>query len=157
MNSADHGSARRRFLSLALRSLSAAAALCVVATPARAEQRDEAGAIANDILAMLDMQDYERLWDMYAGSFLKGRLDKDSFIASVAIGRASLGKRKSSSVLGIERSEKDAASGYEGPIYTVRIDSAYGQGRYLEQIVLVKEADGRLRLAGLWAKPTPPQ
>jgi hypothetical protein len=37
----------------------------------------------------------------------------------------------------------------------VRIASTYGQDRYLEQIVLVREADGRLRLAGLWGRLAP--
>ena len=151
------GPARRRFLFLTLRAASAAAALLGgVAMSARADDRDEATAVANDILAMLDTQDFERVWETHASAYLKGRLDRDGFIASVAIGRAGLGKRVSSSVAGIDRSEKDAASGYEGAIYTVRMTSTYGQDRYLEQIVLVREADGRLRLAGLWGRLAPP-
>jgi hypothetical protein len=157
MNPADFRPARRRFLVRTLRAASAAAALSGgIATSARADDRDEATAVANDILAMLDTQDFERVWETHASAYLKGRLDRDGFIASVAIGRASLGKRMSSSVSGIDRSEKDAASGYEGAIYTVRITSTYGQDRYLEQIVLVREADGRLRLAGLWGRLAPP-
>lgn len=157
MNPTDCGPARRRFLFLTLRAASVAAALSGgVATLARADDRDEATAVANDILAMLDTQEFERVWETHASAYLKGKLDRDGFIASVAIGRASLGKRVSSSVAGIDRSDKDAASGYEGAIYTVRITSTYGQDRYLEQIVLVREADGRLRLAGLWGRLAPP-
>jgi hypothetical protein len=37
------------------------------------------------------------------------------------------------------------------------MDSVYRQGHYVEQIVLVKEADGQLRLAGLWGLPTAKQ
>ncbi|HWS12504.1 MAG TPA: DUF4019 domain-containing protein [Rhodocyclaceae bacterium] len=156
MNPADFRPARRRFLVRTLRAASVAAALFggIVAT-AHADDRDEATAVANDILGMLDTQEFERVWETHASAFLKGRLDRDSFIASVAIGRASLGKRMSSSVTGIDRSEKDADTGYEGVIYKVRIASTYGQDRYLEQIVLVREADGRLRLAGLWGRLAP--
>lgn len=156
MTPAVCGSARRRFLFLTLRAASVAAALFGgVVTTARADDRDEATAVANDILAMLDTQDFERVWETHASAFLKGRLERDSFIASVAIGRASLGKRMSSSVTAIDKSEKDADTGYEGVIYTVRIASTYGQDRYLEKIVLVREADGRLRLAGLWGRLAP--
>ncbi len=149
------GPARRRFLFLTLRAAATAALFGGFLTSARADDHDDATAMANDILAMLDTQDFERVWETHASAFLKGRLDRDSFIASVAIGRASLGKRMSSSVVGIDRAEKDADTGYEGVIYTVRIDSAYGQSRYLEKIVLVREADGRLRLAGLWGRLAP--
>jgi hypothetical protein len=157
MNAADFRPARRRFLVLTLRAASVAAALSGgIVTTAYADDRDEATAVANDILGMLDTQDFERVWETHASAFLKGKLDRDAFIASVAIGRASLGKRTSSSVTGIEKSEKDADTGYEGVIYKVRIASTYGQDRYLEQIVLVREADGRLRLAGLWGRLAPP-
>jgi hypothetical protein len=158
MNQEVFRSARRRFLRLSLRAaLATALPLGSLATAALADDREQARNVANDILAMLDTDDFERVWDMHASNYLKSKLDRDSFVASVAIGRASLGKRMSSSVLGVELAEQDAASGYESVVYTVRMDSVCRQGHYVEQIVLVKEADGQLRLAGLWGLPTAKQ
>ena len=138
------------------RSLFAAllAILLAGARPVMADDRDDASAAANEILAALDQQAYELIWDKLVSEFLKTKSDKDSFVSTVAIGRANLGKLRESRLTEVVFAESDAKSGYQGRIYTVKFANAYANGKYLERIVVVKEGDGQYRLAGLWAIAT---
>lgn len=137
-----------------LRSLLIAlvAAVVTFAQTALADDRDDAAAAANEVLAALNQQQYEWVWDQMASAFLKRKTDKDSFISSVATGRANLGKLRESKVTDVVPSESDASSGYHGQIYAVEFANTYASGEYLERLVVVKEDDGHFRLSGLWGK-----
>ncbi len=44
---------------------------------------------------------------------------------------------------------------YQGTVYAVSYLNTYAAGRYLERVVVLKEKDGKFRLAGLWGTNAP--
>ncbi|SKC49257.1 DUF4019 domain-containing protein [Paraburkholderia hospita] len=125
---------------------------------AMAADQDDAAAAAKEILRYLQTAQYERLWDSDTSAFFKSKLTKDSFLANMTMGRAPLGEVKGSQFIDMSYAKVDPTTGYQGEIYAFNYLNTYAVGKFFERIVVLKEKDGKFRLAGLYGAPAkPPQ
>lgn len=121
--------------------------------PAMGSDTEDATAAARRVFDALGSQDYEKLYDSLCAQSLKKTLSKDDFVAQVAIARSRLGTPTSTTVVGAEEREADKTSGTEGRLWAVSFNNAYRKEQLRERLVMVKEADGQFRMAGIWATP----
>jgi hypothetical protein len=122
---------------------------------AHAGDPEDASAAASAILQSLNEQKYEFVWESQSSSYLRGKVQRDDFVSSMAIGRAQFGKLVETKMLNASSVDPDPNAGYDGKVFAVNYLNTYAAGKYLERVVLVKEADGRFRLAGLLGRNAP--
>lgn len=122
---------------------------------ARREPADETNAkrASQEILASLRQNQFDRLWDRQTSQFYKSRVTKQSFIANLTIGRAQFGSPGQSEFVDESYSQTDPSTGFRGEIYAFNYLNSYSVGRFYQRIVVVKENDGKFRLAGLRGAP----
>ncbi|OJU31235.1 MAG: hypothetical protein BGN89_20380 [Alphaproteobacteria bacterium 64-6] len=121
--------------------------------PAMANEQDDAINAARTIMRLFGEQRYREVWDRHASEFIRQRGTRDSFLAHLTMGRAQLGAVSGTRVIDVKFSSHDPSSGFKGRIYSVTFDSTYAVGQIYDQIVVVKDPDGRFRLSGFWATP----
>ena len=144
-------------MTTALRNLLLGALLALGPGLVSAADKEEAAQAAQEILASLQQQEFERLWDSQTSQFLKSQVKKESFIDSMTVGRANLGAASGAAFMQMTTAESDPASGFTGPIYAFNYRTSYVGGEFLERIVVVKDDDGEFRLSGLQGAPLPKQ
>ena len=144
-------------MNTALRNLILGATLALGAGVCSAADKDEAARAAQHILATLQQQQFEQLWDSQTSEFFKRQITRESFIENLTLGRQQLGAPGASAFMQVTMATSDPASGYTGEIYVFNYRNAYASGEYLERIVVVKDDDGEFRLSGLWAAALPQQ
>ena len=137
-----------------LRVISLCLAL-LVASAARGADGDDATQAADAILAALDDQRYESIWAHQSSQTLRDKVAKDDFVARIAIGRAQLGRIQNRKLVEVSSAQSAVPAGYQGTVYAVSYLNTYAAGRYLERVVVLKEKDGKFRLAGLWGTNAP--
>lgn len=117
------------------------------------DARDESDATkaANKILESIQQKKYEFLWDSQTSDFFKSQTTKNSFVSNMAIGRLQLGAPGKSELAGVAYSQ--SSDGFNGEIYSFNYVNVYAAGKFYERIVVIKEADGKFRMSGLWGAP----
>ena len=121
-----------------------------------ADEEGEAALAAREILASLQAREFEKLWNSQTSDWYKATLTRDSFLANLTIGRQQLGAPLGSpKLIDSAYSKSDPLSGFQGEIYAFNYLSSYTAGSFYERIVVVKEADGKFRLSGLFGAPAP--
>ena len=108
-------------------------------------------------MGLFGAQRYKEVWNSYASELIREISDEDNFLAHITMGRAQLGSYTQSDIVNVELFSHDQASGYQGRIYSVTFKNTYPIGIVYDRIVVVKDPDGRFRLAGFWAVPAPHQ
>lgn len=131
------------------------AIFALVASASFAGDKEEAEKAAKQILASLKGKSYDVLWETQMSDFFKSKMTKDSFLANMTIGRQPLGDLTTSKLVDMSYSQMDHATGTKGEIYVFNYLNTYNVGKFYERIVVIKEADGNFRLAGLWGSPAP--
>jgi hypothetical protein len=119
-----------------------------------ADERQDAIAAAKAIMASLTEKSYQHLWDEQTSNWFKQRINKDSFLANVTMGRFQVGKVKTSKVIDVTFTTTDPGSGFRGKIYTVNFSNSYETGDFYERIVVIEEG-GRFLMSGFNAVPAP--
>ena len=118
-----------------------------------AGDREDADKAAKSILSSLQSKSYETLWNSQMSEFFRSKVTKDSFLANLTLGRQQLGTLSESKFIDMAYSQVDPGSGMKGEIYAFNYLNTYTAGKFYERIVVVKEKDGKFRLAGLWGTP----
>ena len=118
-----------------------------------AADKDDAEKAAMEIVAALQAKQFEKLWTSLTSDLFKAKVTKDSFVANFTLGRAQLGPAGESKLIDSAYSQTDPASGFNGEIYAFNYLNSYAAGKFYERIVVVKEKDGKFRMAGLWGTP----
>lgn len=136
-----------------LRNLLFLVGLLALGSAAFSGDQEDAEKAAGEVLSSLQSRNYEKLWNTQMSAFFKSRVTKDSFLANMTMGRQQLGSPGESRFLDMAYSKSDPASGIKGEIYAFNYLNAYAAGRFYERIVMIKEQDGKFRLAGLWGSP----
>jgi hypothetical protein len=136
-----------------LRALLFAFLFAVMPLPSLAADQDDAAQAAKEILHSLREGQYTKLWDTQTSAFFKAKMTKDSFLANMSMGRQQLGKPGNSKFVDMAYSQSDPSSGTKGEIYAFNYLNAYAAGNFYERVVVIKEADGKFRMAGLWGSP----
>lgn len=127
-----------------------------LASSAAADDQDAAASTAaRDILRSIQGRQYEKLWNTQTSDWYRQKTTKDSFMAGITIGRQQLGPAVDSKFLDMQHSRIDPTTGYQGEIYRFSYLNTYGAGKFYEQIVVIKESDGKFRMSGLWWAPAP--
>lgn len=121
----------------------------------RAQDQADAKRAAQEILASLQHNQFETLWDRQTSQFYRSRVTKQSFIANLTIGRAQFGSPGQSQLIDESYSQTDLSTGFRGEIYAFNYLNSYANGRFYDRIVVVKKNDAKFRLAGLWGAPAP--
>ena len=131
--------------------------LCVAlaAGPVWAGEEDDARSAASAIRTAISNQDYEDLWNSRVSEFFKGKVQKTAFIQNLKQGRAQVGASRSVTPVSYTFAEVDPTTGYRGKIYSFDYHVKYEKAAFFERLVVVKDPDGRYRLAGAWANPAP--
>lgn len=131
--------------------------LCVafVAGPVSAGEEDDARSAASAVRAAISNQEYEDLWNSRVSEFFKGKVQKAAFIQNLKQGRAQVGVARSVTPVSYTFAEVDSMTGYRGKIYSFDYHVKYEKAAFFERLVVVKDPDGRYRLAGIWANPAP--
>jgi hypothetical protein len=80
---------------------------------------------------------------------------KDSFLANITMGRQQLGSPGEFKFVDMAYTQSDPTTGMKGEIYAFNYLTSYSAGKFYERIVVIKEKDGRFRLAGMWGAPAP--
>jgi len=127
--------------------------LLLASTSSFASDQDDAAKAAKDILKALQSGQYNTLWDSQVSEFFKSKMTKDSFLANMTLGRKQLGTPGETKFVDMAYSQTDPATGMTGEIYAFNYLNTYSAGKFYERIVVLKEKDGRFRLAGLWGAP----
>jgi hypothetical protein len=118
-----------------------------------AADQDEATKAAKDILASIQKQQFEKLWNTQTSEFFKSKMTKDSFIANLTLGRQQIGAPTETKFIDMAYTQIDPSTGFKGEIYAFNYLTTYSVGKFYERIVVVKEKDGKFRLSGLWGAP----
>ena len=87
--------------------------------------------------------------------FFRSKMTKNSFLANMTMGRQQIGAWTESKFIDMAYSQIDPASGTKGEIYAFNYLSTYTAGKFYERVVVIKEKDGKFRLAGLFGSPAP--
>jgi len=119
-----------------------------------AADQDEATKAAREILASLHDRQFEKLWNSETSDFLKSKVTEDSFFAELTIVRQQTGSPGESKFIAMAYSP-DPSSELTGEGYTFTFVNSYSAGRFYERIVVMKEKDGKFRLASLGVVPAP--
>ena len=122
-------------------------------TSVMASDQDDALKSSKNILTALQKKEFEMLWDNHTSEFFKSKTTKQSFLANLTMGRQQLGVADKSEFVDMAYAQTDAATGYKGEIYAFNYLNTYSAGKFYERIVVIKEKDGKFRLAGLWGSP----
>lgn len=128
--------------------------LFVTATPALAQQ-DKAQSAAESILKSLAAGQYRLVWDQQTSQWFRTHATEEQFLANMSMGRPQLGTLQKLSLVSMDHTNKDPVTGFEGDIYAVTFHSKYTAGEFYERVVVLKEADGVYRLAGIFGSPVP--
>lgn len=130
--------------------------LVAISSPGIADDQGDAALAAKEILASLQAKQFEKLWSSQTSDWYKANVTKDSFLANLTMGRQQLGAPVGSpKFIDMAYSKSDPPSGFQGEIYAFNYLSSYTAGKFYERIVVVKEADGKFRLSGLFGAPAP--
>ena len=74
----------------------------------------------------------------------------------MAIGRQQCGAPTAEpKFVDLKYAQSDPATGFKGEIYAFNYLSSYAAGNLYEQIVVLKEEDGKFRMYGVWWVPAP--
>jgi len=132
-------------------------AACVSALPAsvQAGEEDDARSAVEEIRTTISKQEFELLWDSHLSEVFKGGVRKADFLQNMRQGRAHVGLARAVTPMSYTFAEFDPTTGYRGKIYSFDFHVKYERGAFLERLVVVKDPDGRYRLAGIWANPAP--
>ena len=139
-----------------LRLLLIALLALLPAQGALADAGGDAKRAATAIRASIAAGRYEQLYDDQTSSWMKQRVNRQQFIASLQSGRAQMGPIVSETYLTSALMQEDPQSGYKGEIYSFDYKAKYAQASFYERIVVIRDADGAFRLSGLVAQPAPP-
>jgi Protein of unknown function (DUF4019) len=139
----------KKSLAVLFVSLSLAMPLCVQAQDENAEQA------AKEILRSLSKQEFKLVWEQKTSEWAHKNWSKDTFLASMSMGRPMLGELKGITTISREHTNTDQATGYEGDIYAIMFRSKYTVGEFYERVVVVKDPDGQYRLSGIFISPVP--
>lgn len=120
-----------------------------------ASDQDEATKAAKEILTSLQQMQLEKLWTTQMSEFYKSKMTKDSFLANLTLGRQQFGSPGESKFIDMAYSQTDPSTGTKGEIYAFNFLTSYAIGKFYERIVVMKDKDGKFRLAGLWGAPAP--
>jgi hypothetical protein len=142
-----------RFVLTIIASLLVGSTSCS-AQPAAASE-NAAQKAAEDILQSLSNGEFKTVWDKKVSRFIKDRTSEDAFLSNMSMGRPTLGKLQSFTLVSREHASRDPASGFIGDIYSMTFRSKYPTGEFYERIVVLKEADGAYRLSGIGGSPVP--
>ena len=74
-------------------------------------------------------------------------------MANMTVGRSQLGSANEARFVDMAYSQTDPTTGIKGEIYAFNYATSYTAGKFYERIVVIKEKDGRFRLAGVWGAP----
>jgi hypothetical protein len=130
------------------------AAIAGMTMPALAAEQDDATAATDEIMSLLASRQFSVIWDQKTSAWMKQQaINRDAFMANLTMGRAQLGSLVSSRFITSEFATQDPGSGTTGRIYANTYLNEYNVGKFYERIVVIKEADGRFRLSGLWGSP----
>lgn len=121
-----------------------------------ASDQEDADKAASSILSSLQKKDFETVWNKQMSKFFQSKMTKQSFLANMALASQQLGTTSGSMFIDMAYSQIDPATGTKGEIYAFNYLSTYTiAGKIYERVVVIKEADGKFRLAGLWRAPPP--
>ena len=140
-----HLLARREVLALA-------GAIPILAFAAEADDAENA---VTAIRRAIVRQDFEDVYDNRVSELFKARVRKSEFIQNLKNGRATVGEQQAATLISHTFSEFDAATGYKGKIYAFDYHVKYEKATFYERLVVVRDPDGKFRLAGIWANPAP--
>lgn len=131
------------------------ALLAAVPMVCMAGEAEDAQAAVERIRRSISDQNFERLYDDQTSEFFKAGIRRAEFLQNMKQGRAQVGATKSINAMSHSYSEIDPQTGYRGKIYAFDFLVKYDKGAFFERLVLVKDPDGRYRLAGIRANPAP--
>ena len=131
--------------------------ILVSSSVVKADDLDEAKSSVTTIKRLIAQGDYETLYDKHMSNNFKNQAPRPSFIQNMQQGRRMVGPIRESTFVSHTFSERDALTGYTGKIYSFDYLSKYEQSAFMERLVVIKESDGRFRLAGMWSQPAPMQ
>jgi uncharacterized protein DUF4019 len=127
-------------------------ALCMPCFAA-ADEKEEAETISKKIVELLGQGKFAEIWDNYTAKSFKSTVTRDSYLANMSIGRQMFGKLESSSLVDVNYSTHDPATGYNGAIYSFTYLNNYSQVKAYERIVVIDQDGSGFKLAGLWGSP----
>jgi len=120
-----------------------------------AADEDEATKAANEIITSIRDKNFEKLWNLQMSDGLKSQVTKDLFFTRQRERSHQLGVISNSVFIGMERLQTDRLTGFEGVVFAFKCRSSYTTGIFYEEIVIVKEKDGKFRLSGQYMAPWP--
>lgn len=125
--------------------------------PANAQHPDAKIAVnaAEGILKNFAVNQYKQVWSQQTSKFFKDRMKESEFITGISFQRSSLGTLNSHKIEDVKYFSRDPSSGFQGDIFAVMFRTNYNAGEFLEQIVVVKDADGTYRMSGFHGVPAP--
>lgn len=127
----------------------------VFAAPVAAGEQEDADSAAKQVLDLLTSAQFPKLWDSQASKHLKKTVKRDDFLRDMQIGRANIGKLQDSQLVKSSVADADDGAGFKGRVYTAMYLNTYESGKFYERIVLVREQDGKFRLAGIQGMQVP--
>ncbi|MGE7472002.1 DUF4019 domain-containing protein [Bosea sp. NPDC003192] len=113
--------------------------------------RKEAFTAAREIMVIIGDKQFEKLWDKKISDWFKSKSSgKQSFVASLTMGRANMGALKKAEIIDAGYAAQD--SGYTGDIYYVNFSNEYDNAKSYERVVLIKEGQ-EWKVSGLFGVP----
>jgi hypothetical protein len=116
---------------------------------------DDALNAAKVIRKAIQEKKYEDVWNTRVSKAFQSKTSKDAFVTNLQLGRQQVGNFVKSTFIDMQSGKAQPGSGFEGDVYTFNYRATYANGTFYERVVIIKDPDGKFRLAGLWAQPLP--
>ena len=123
---------------------------------ARADDTEQATLAARQFQKMVSENKLNALWDTLVSKQFKEQVSKNTFLANLSQGRASVGGPfESSELVDVTYNNPQPETGYKTEFYACRFLTTYPAGKFYESFFMVKETDGQYRLGGVFSAPAP--
>lgn len=116
---------------------------------------DEALKAAKEIRKAIQDKKYEEVWNTRMSKAYQSKTTKAAFIINLKLGRQQVGNFVKSTYVDMASGKAQPGSGFDGDVYTFNYQATYEAGNYYERVVIIKDPDGKFRLAGLWGQALP--
>lgn len=120
---------------------------------ARASELDDAYNASEKIIDLIGDGKYDTVWNSYISPFFKSRMTEDSFKSNLALGRQTLGARKTKKIIDKQHTIGDPTSGYQGSVYAFNYKNSYASVTLYERVVVINQDGKGFKLAGFWVQP----
>lgn len=123
-------------------------------SPATATNVDDAKKAAQGVRKAIEEKQFDTLWERQTSDVFKAKSSKLSFVTNLKNIAPQLQQFNSFRLMDANAAKAPTGSNIDGDLYTFNYQASNASETLVQSIIMVKDADGKFRLAGIWFTPT---